>query len=159
MGDSDDTPEFESYFEAVFGKGGPFESIFGKSGTFSKAFGKGGPKVMRHARSKARMERDAYQESLITELLITLAGKGLVSNAEAKDVIQRAKERAKQKTAEKTETTGEHDENSPCGGACALHDKRPHKKLECARCKKVTPHLIEGEIARCRVCITSRSAS
>ncbi len=38
-------------------------------------------------------------------------------------------------------------------------DKRPHKNLECQRCKSVQSHLLEGDIARCRTCLTPRMAS
>ena len=89
----------------------------------------------------------------MTELLTTLAGKGLLTNAEAQDVIRRAKERAKQKTA--TETTEEWRVTAEK----TTHDARPHKKLECQRCKSATPHLVEGEVARCRTRLTSRMSS
>ena len=91
----------ESIFESVFGKGGPFEAIFGKGGAFEKMLGKDGVKVVRHVHDgKKCAERARYQEALITELLIELAGKKLMTNEEAREVIKRAKERANAKTDE-----------------------------------------------------------
>jgi hypothetical protein len=153
--------EFESLFDTVFGKGGTFEAIFGKGGKLDEAFRRG-PKVVRHV-SKRSDGRARYQEALMTELLTTLAGKGLLTNAEAQDVIKKAKERVQGSTGETegaaaTERTTSRGD-VPCGGSCPLHDKRPHKSLECQRCKSVQPHLIEGEVARCRTCLTPRMSS
>lgn len=150
----------ESFFESIFGKGGSFEQVFGKKTAATTE-----SKVARNARK--REERTRYQESLMTELLITLAGKGVITNEDAKNVIAKAKERAKQKsendekatTDEKAAAKTDDHNGTPCGGSCPIHDKRPHRKLECARCRRATPHLIEGEVARCRICVTSRSAS
>ena len=155
--------DFESIFGTLFGKGGTFDAIFGRGGKLDEAFKKA-PKVTRQS-TRRLDERACYQESLMTELLTTLAGKGLFTNAEAQDVIKRAKERAKQKAT--TETTEEQTVtaekttvgHAPCGGSCPIHDTRPHKKLECQRCKSATPHLVEGEVARCRTCLTPRMVS
>jgi hypothetical protein len=97
----------------------------------------------------AVVERARYQESLMTELLITLAGKGVLTNGDAREVIRKAKERTVKKD---TEESAKH--NCPC----PIHDKRPHKALDCARCGLVVPHLIESDTtARCRACLTPRS--
>jgi hypothetical protein len=96
-------------------------------------------------------ERARYQEGLITELLTTFAGKGLLTNAEARDVIARAKERVAKAKAETPMSS------SPTGCLCPMHDMRPHKVLDCAPCHAPMPHLIEGTVARCRRCLTARS--
>lgn len=153
----------ESVFDSIFGKGGTFEAIFGKDGALDGVFKDGTVKKVFSGTTQEALERDRYNESLMTELLMTLAGKKIITNSEAKDMIARAKERVKKKAAEdakpgKTETA--HDSDAPCGGTCRLHDERPHKDLECRRCKKVERHLIESDgTARCRVCLTARYAT
>jgi len=147
--------KFDDLFETLFGEGGPLRSLF-KDGK---------PHVIRRSfvSDKKRDERDRYQESLMTELLTTLAGKGVITNADARDLIGRARERAKKKDGEDTPTEASEKASSnsdaPCGGTCELHDERPHKTLSCRRCKEPVAHLIEGEVARCRACLTVRMVS
>ncbi len=148
----------DSAFDSIFGKGGALDGIFGKGGTAEKVF-KAAQRQMPDA-----LERDRYNEALMTELLTTLAGKKIITNDDARDMIAKAKERVKKKAAEdekKTPTRPQeaHGTDTPCGGTCPLHDKRPHKDLECRRCRKVERHLIEDYTARCRVCLTARAAT
>lgn len=166
--------ENKSLFEGMFGKDNPMEALFGRGGVFDQAFRKGSVTIMsRGSKTKKTGERARYQESLMTELLITLAGKGVLTNAEAQDVIRRAKERAKQKSETEAvkkpsatttppatpDAEATKSGEPPCGGTCPIHDTRPHRNVECQRCKLTTPHLVEGEILRCRVCLTPRTAS
>lgn len=156
----------ESFFDAIFGDGSVFDQVFGRPSNMKFVSAAIKPPVGQASGS----EREHYQESLITELLTTLAGKKLLTNEEARDVIRKAKERAKTKAKESSskvkvvmneahDETGGAGDDAPCGGSCPIHDRRPHKRLECARCQKVTPHLVEDDNARCRVCVTARPAS
>ncbi len=154
----------ESVFDSIFGKGGAFDGIFGKGGAFDAAIKDGTVKRVFGGTTQEALERDRYNEALMTELLTTLAGKKIITNDDARDLIAKARERVKKKAAEdekpgKTQETA-HGSDAPCGGTCPLHDKRPHKDLECRRCKKVERHLIEPDgTARCRVCLTARYAT
>lgn len=153
----------ESVFDSIFGKGGTFEAIFGRGGSLDAAF-KDGKKVFSGTAREA-LERDRYNEALMTELLTTLAGKKIITNAEAREMIARAKERVKRKSEEdkkskSSESKSEEVDDGPCGGTCPLHDKRPHKNLNCKRCERIEPHLIDPDgTARCRVCLTARYAT
>jgi hypothetical protein len=84
------------------------------------------------------------------------------ADAEDKKAEEKAEENADKKAEEKSGPTHVHrvmdeahvhahdHDNPPCGGTCPDHDKRPHKTLDCARCKRPTAHLIEGDFGRCR---------
>ena len=118
--------------------------VFGKDGFVDRVFSDAKKPLHEIEKRLRTSERHYYQEALVTELLITLAGKGLLSNDEAKAVIAHAKERASKKAKASSADTED--------------DPRPHKSLYCDRCHGTTPHLIEGPKARCRACVTERSA-
>lgn len=114
------------------------------------------------------LERDRYQDAMMSELLTTLAGKGTITNEDARGIIARAKATTAAKMAadkqpqpppaQSSDALGPN-EHAECGGRCPIHDTRPHTTLPCSWCQGVTPHLLSGNstVATCRKCATTRS--